>query len=324
MSHKFNIITAVVLSLLLLFLGGCNKKEEEKIFTIGIAVHTAVHLPIVEGFNTGMTELGYVEGKNIRYIYSAVLGDNKETFDSEIRKLLSQDIDLLLTTGSDVSLSAKKILKDTDIQILFCASVDPKIYGLIENQRHPGGNITGIKVSHTSSKLMELLTQIRPGIKEVYMPYNPDDEILSVNITSLNETASQLGVNLVTMEVHSVEEAVRAIKSLPEDRGVIFRVPSPTLDDKNSELSREAIKRGIPMGSVLPLDESVLITFAPDFFSMGKQAARLANQIIHGIKTADLPVEVSGADLTINLKTAEKMGINIPNNILLQAKKIIR
>jgi putative ABC transport system substrate-binding protein len=125
-------------------------------------------------------------------------------------------------------------------------------------------------------------------------------------------------------EVHSVEEAVAAIESLPEDVDAIFRIPSPTLDPKNNELSQTAIKRGLPMGTGLPLGESVLLTLATNLFEMGKQAARLADQICQGTKPADLPVETGEIFMTINLKTAETIELDISNEILLQADTIIR
>ncbi|MBN1627861.1 MAG: hypothetical protein JW944_15180 [Deltaproteobacteria bacterium] len=129
---------------------------------------------------------------------------------------------------------------------------------------------------------------------------------------------------LIILSVDSFEEAVAAIETLPEDIDFIYRIPSPTLDAENNEISRAAIKRRIPIGASLPQDESILMTFASDRFETGRQAARLAHQIRMGVKPSELPVETAEAFLTINLSTAEKIGLELPANILLQAKKIIR
>ena len=89
-------------------------------------------------------------------------------------------------------------------------------------------------------------------------------------------------------------------------------------------MTKAALKRGIPVGSVLPLDELVLITLAADLFDTGRQAARLADQIFHGAKPAEFPIVSSDLILTVNLKTAGEIGIHIPDDILLQATNIIR
>ena len=78
------------------------------------------------------------------------------------------------------------------------------------------------------------------------------------------------------------------------------------------------------MGTIVPLDEAVLLTLAADLFGTGKQAARLADQIRQGVGPADLPVETAEIVLTINLKTAEAIGLDISDEVLLRADIIIR
>ena len=130
---------------------------------------------------------------------------------------------------------------------------------------HPGGNITGVINLDSTPKVMEYLKLIKPGLKKVYLPYNPDDEVSVVSISGLDKIVSQIGIEVVYQKVRSVEETVAAIAALPEDVDAVFRIPSPTLDPKNSDLSRAAIKRGLPMAARLPLDNDVLITYASFF-----------------------------------------------------------
>ena len=196
--------------------------------------------------------------------------------------------------------------------------------GIVESIHQPGGNLTGTQTSNQSPKALEWLLTITPEAKKVYVPYNPDDIASITILDELNKALPQLGIELLLDEVHSVEEAVAAIESLPEDVDAIFRIPSPTLDPRNAELSQAAIAQGLPMGAGLPLDEAVLLTLATDLFEAGKQTARLAHQIRQGSKPADLMVETTGIFLAINLKTAETIGLDIPDEVLLQADTIIR
>lgn len=302
----------------------CQKTQPPKTFTIGVINNVSIHNPAIDGFKTGMAELGNVEDENVIYIYNGIVESDPATIDAEIENLLTQDIDLLFTLGIPATLAAKQAVAGTGVPVVFGAVVNPVGNGIVESIFHPGGNLTGTQVGTEIPKALEWLVTITPEARKVYVPYNPEDKVTVANLTGLDKVPSQLGIELVLGEVYSVEEAVAAIESLPEDINAIFRIPSPTLDPRNNELSQAAIKHGFPMGAGLPLDEAVLITFATDLFEIGTQTARLAHQILQGAKPADLPVETAEVFLTINLKTAKAIGLDIPGEILLRADTIIR
>jgi putative tryptophan/tyrosine transport system substrate-binding protein len=313
--------SVVSILMLLTIFGGC--KTHEKPFTIGVLVDVSNFGTVIEGFKTGMAELGYVEGKNVKYIYDGILENNQNIIDAEIKKLLSQDVDLLLPVGNLLALRAKKVVEGTDMPVLFSTVSKPIESGLVSSLSHPGGNATGVTNTDSTTKALEFLKMITPGLKKVYLPYNPDDEISITCLPAVDKAASQLKIELVFHKVRSVEEAVAAIKALPKDVDAIFRIPSPTLDSRDIELSQAAIERRLPMGSRVPLDKAVLMTYSDNLFNIGKQTARLANEIRKGAKPADLPVETSETYLTVNLITAEKIGLHIQDDILAQARIII-
>jgi putative ABC transport system substrate-binding protein len=319
---KTGVIYVVALISMFITSGGC--KAPERIFTIGIPCQIPIDAPILEGFRTGMTELGYKEGKNIKYIYNTIPEMNNQVIEAKIKELLARDVDLLIILETEVALSAKEIVKGTNMPVLFSANLKSNENSLIESLNHPGGNLTGVRFANTNLKALEWLARIIPGAKKIYLPYNPDDVGITGELAGLDKTAYLLGIELVMDKIHSVEEAEKAIEGLPEDIGAIFRIPSPTLNARNIELSRAAIKRRIPVGASLLLDEDVLITLTCDFFDTGRKTARLAHQIHQGVKPADIPIESSEVYLTVNLKTAEKTGVTVSNDILAQAKTIIR
>jgi len=317
------IVYAVGLGLILAEFAGC--KAREKIFTIGIVSEVSLNAEVLEGFKQGMIELGYIEGKNLMYINKSVKMLDKQDIEAGIKEVLSQDIDILLTLGRSVPIGAKELVKGTDMPVLFCGDAWPVEDGLVESLIHPGGNIVGVRAAESLPKALEWLVKIVPGAIKIWVPYNPDDNVSVSDIRHLEKAASPLGVEFVLHETRSVEEAVAAIGDLPKDIDAIFLVPSPTLNPGSEKLSQAAISRGIPVGASIRLDESILITLTSDFIDAGKKAARLAQRIHEdGIKPADLPVETSEVRLIINVKTAEEIGIVIPDNILGQATTIIR
>ena len=104
----------------------------------------------------------------------------------------------------------------------------------------------------------------------------------------------------------------------------VYRTSSPVLDDENYKLSQAAINKRLPMVAATSLDEGVLLTCATSIFEMGRHSSRLVDRNCKGMKPEDLPIETAEIFLTINLSTAEKIGLHIPDVVLMNAKKIIR
>jgi len=296
----------------------------ERIFVVGVVNNVAILSPVLNGFKKGMAELGYVEDENFKYIYHGPVANSHKAIDAEIRNLLSQDVDMLLAVGNDSALRAKKAVEGTDIPVLAAACSRPVEAGLIKDMRRPEGNMTGVTSAGTISKALEWMKLIIPGLKKVYVPYNPEDEVSIVSLSGLDNVASKLGINLAYHKIHSVEEAIEGIKKLSGEGNAVYIIPSPTLNPGGSELSRAAINKGIPLGASVPLDNDVLITLSSDLDVMGKQTARLAHEINQGVKPVNIPMETSEVFLTINLKTAAKIGLQIPDDVLIQARAIIR
>lgn len=313
-----------LLAFLLIASCGCN--DETKIYTVGIVSWEAESDLMLEGFKSEMALRGYIEGENVRYLYEFIPVDefnNVQFIESRIEVLLTQEIDMLLALGREVSLAARNLVGGTDLPVLFGGNLDPVYDGLVESLLQPQSNITGVRSANSIAKALEWLVMIT-GEKKVYVPYNPNDTISVGCFEEINEAAAKLGIELTAGEVYSMEEAVEAIENLPTDIGAVYRVPSPLLDPKSIEISQAAVRRRIAMCSPHQVDDVILATFAPDLFGAGEMLARFAQKIEQGAKPSDLRVETIDVYFTINLKTAEKIGLDIKNSVLIQAKKIIR
>jgi putative ABC transport system substrate-binding protein len=324
---KFSSLLIIILFLIIgLLLTACGGAQAKETFTIGVVAESAAAAAPVETYKAGMTELGYVEGKDVTYIYNDPVGSNIATADAEIKKLLAQKVDMLLVIGPVPAQQAKQAVAGTDVPVIFAPLPERVVEnGLVASISHPGGNLTGIQGGNELPKALEWLVKITPNARQIYVPYNSDDEISVGMLAGLEEIAPQLNIEFVRGEMKSAEEAVAAVENLPADIDAIFLIPAPTLESKTSELCQAAIKRGLPTGTFVPkLDERILVTVSFDPIVTGKQMARLIHQIRQGIKPADLPVETVDLYSTINLKTAQAIGLDIPDNILRQADTVIR
>ena len=135
-----------------------------------------------------------------------------------------------------------------------------------------------------------------------------------------------LGVELLVAEVRTPQELTAVVTTLPADVQAIFLVPMPSVAPTISDIAAVASARGLPIGGFGQeyAEQGALVSYAPDFFAMGTQAARLADRIFKGERPADLPVETSEYFLTINLKSAAAVGLTVSDPMLQHAHKVIR
>jgi putative ABC transport system substrate-binding protein len=315
------LIIFIITGLLLTACGGVQ--TQDKIFTIGVACEFYHLDEILDSFKAEMIQLGYVEGKDVTYIYHGELGTELQKSEAAIKSLMDQEIDLLLTLGTPPAKAAKKVVEGTNLPVVFVPIVNPVEERLVASIAHPGGNLTGIQNVNIAPKALEWLLKTAPDTKQVYTPYYATDQIALTSIEPLPDAATQLGVTLTLDEVSSGDEVMAAIKALPEDSAIFFP-PSPGLYSNLSDMRKLAIELGIPTGTRDPGATDVVVTYTTDAVALGKQTAVLADKILKGAKPADLPVETSEFFLTINLKTAEAIGLDISDDILRQADTVIR
>jgi putative ABC transport system substrate-binding protein len=302
-------------------LTACGGKKEVETYTIGVVNYVPVLDPVLEGFKAKMAELDYVEGENLTYIYNGVISE-VDAIDREIESLLEQDVDLIYTLGTPPTQRAKQAVEGTDVPVVFAPVLNPVEEGVVEDIRQPGGNVTGVQSGDYTLKALESLLEIVPAVTQVYVPYHPEDPVSVTSIASLSEVPSTLEVELLLDEVSTLEEMIAAVEALPEN-AAIFLVTVPSLDAYLSDLIETATEHGIAVGSVGYIEKGVLVVFSTELFAMGEQAARLADQVLHGTDPSDLPVETAEGFLTINLPAAEAAGIEISDAILQRAHTVI-
>lgn len=314
------LIWVVALSLLLAACGGTG---QPKSYTIGVAIETKGLVDLFTNFKAAMTDLGYVEGKNITYINHDELGTDLQKNEAEIKSLIDQKIDLLLTMGTAPAKAAKKLVEGTDLPMVFVPVVNPVEEGIVASISHPGGNVTGVQSLNIAPKALEWLLKVAPGTKQIYVPYSAADQVALTSIKPLPDVAAQLGITLKLDAVTSSAAEMAAIKALPKDSAIFFLI-SPSLNASLGDMKKLAIELGIPTGSRSSDTTDVVVSYTTDTIAQAKQAAVMADKILKGAKPADLPVETPEFFLIINLKTAKAIGLNTPDAILSQANTVIR
>ena len=313
----------IVLMVLLLVACGEKHKQSEKAYTVGVVNFTSSLDPALEGFKVGMAALGYNEGKNIVYNYAGPVG-HLDALQHAIQDLMAQEVDLILALSTPAALQAKQSIKETEMPVVFLSN-DPVESGIVESISHPGVNFTGIEVRGFVPKELKWLLTIVPDTKRVFVPHNPDDGSSSLGLEDLNTAATSLGVELVVYKARTAEEMKAGIAALPEKVDAILLLPDNLVISLIDDFVAAAIELKLPLVSIswAEVQSGALISFGFDFFESGKQASHLADRILKGNKPADLPAETAEYFLSINLQTANKLGIEISTDVLMQATNVI-
>jgi putative ABC transport system substrate-binding protein len=175
-------------------------------------------------------------------------------------------------------------------------------------------------------KGLEWLLTIAPGTKRVFVPHNPDDKSSVIGLNALQKATAAYRVELIVSEIYTLEEVAAIGEYIPKGVDAVFLLPDNLVIARITDFVRIAEERTLPLASVIypHAKAGALMGYGFDSASIGQQAARIANQVLNGVRPADLPVETPEFYLSINLKTAQAIGLDIPDDVLRQADQIIR
>jgi putative ABC transport system substrate-binding protein len=295
-----------------------------KIVTIGILAIEP--WPPIDTFRQALNDLGYIEGKNVRFEYRYAKGHN-ERLREMANELVGLNVDVILTWGTDAVLAAKQAT--TTIPIVMGAIGDPLGSGVVTDLARPGGNITGSssRAAQLESKRLQLLKEVVPGLSRVAILFNPTNHYMPFALQSAQKGAQVLHVSLAVYEVHDTITLDAAFVTVTKDRPDALMVPADTfLVSQRSRIAQFAIENKLP--SVYSFREYIeaggLIAYTPNYDDLFRRAANYVNKILKGAKPGELPIEQpTKFRLLISLKTARALGLTVPPRLLAGADEVI-
>jgi putative ABC transport system substrate-binding protein len=301
-----------------------SAQQQGKIVTIGILAIEP--WPPIDTFRRALHDLGYIEGKNVRFEYRYAKGDN-ERLPELANNLVGLNVDVILTWGTDAVLAAKQAT--TTIPIVMGVIGDPLGIGIVTNLAHPGGNVTGcsLRSAELEAKRLQLLKEVVPGLSRVAILFNPTNHYMPLALQSARKGAQVLHVSLAVYEVYDTTTLDAAFVTLTKDRPDAFLVPADTfLVSQRSRIAQFAIENKLP--SVYTFREYIeaggLFAYTPNYNDLFRRAASYVDKILKGAKPGDLPIEQPrGFYLFINLKTARALGLTVPPTLLARADEVI-
>jgi len=287
---------------------------------------TAVDDNTVASFQAAMSKLGYQAGQQVTYLDAPPAG-SVDKLEGIIRHHLDKKPDLFLVSSTPATLAVNRLTEASgQPPVIFAPVNDPLAAGIVADLQHPGGHITGIRLPLGDDLRLQWLTRIAPQAKRVFLPYSADDKSALKSVEQVTAVATKLGLQLVPQPIPVGGSVSATIATMPRDVEAIFLPRDSRVEAAIAEFVAVAAQRRLPIAapSLIQVEAGALFSYGFVHRDIGRQAARLADQIFKGIAAGDLPVEMAESSLSINLVTARQLGIAIPDDILHQAENIIR
>jgi putative ABC transport system substrate-binding protein len=291
---------------------------------IGLMPFTASNLQVVEGFKAMLAERGFREGHNVEY-RSLPADGNIDAQEKRTTELLAWKPRLILSVSTPTSRAAYRATKSSATPLVFAQVTDPLQAGIIKNPMHPGEHATGVRLPSSSAMRLQWLLRVAPGVRKVYVPYSGNDSSSTTSLQEIEQAAKLLGISLLPVQVANDEEIMRAAKVFPKGTDAILIPNDSRIGTRIDLFIATALERGIPLSGTTAthVERGALMTYGLENLSIGRQAGRLALEIINGRLPGDLPVETAESALYINQTTAQSIGLKIDDAVLRQARKII-
>jgi putative ABC transport system substrate-binding protein len=281
-----------------------------------------------EAFRQGLSELGYIEGKNIDIEYRFAEGKFDRLTDLAA-ELVRVKVDVIVAVVTQASLAAKKATQT--IPIVMVAVADPMGSGLIASLAHPGGNITGTSgmTAEVIGKSLELLKEAVPKVSRVAVLSNPGNPVFQAQLLRQTEVAARtLGVQLQILKAGGPTEFGGAFAAMSRERaGALLVFPDPMFTIHAGRIIDFATKSRLPAMYWLreQAEAGGLLSYGTNYAESSRRAATYVDKILKGAKPADLPVEQpTKFELIVNLKTAKALGLTIPQSVLIRADEVIQ
>ena len=298
-------------------------QQAKRVYRVGI-LHGAFFpgTPSAEGLKAGLKSLGLEDGRDVAFETKFTRG-KLEASPGAAADLVRSGVDLIFTIQEPDTRAA--VAATNTIPIVFTGVGDPVAAGIVRSVAHPGGNVTGVSNLATElvPKRLEVLKTIVPGLRRVWAVYHADDHSSIAAARKAEEVARGLKLETVMRPVRTAEELVGELKGLKPGDGLLaptdraLNIPGLILD---LERARRA---SAIFASTFWVETGAVVSYGSDEYEDGVQAARMVARILRGARPRDLPVEgANKIELAVNRKTAERLGIVIPPDVMARANRV--
>ncbi len=323
----------VWLVVITLLLSGCGA-QQPKVYRVGILSGLNYVAVITDGFKAKMTELGYVEGKNIVYDVQKTDFD-LAAYRKILNKFVADKVDLIVVFPTEATIEAKAATQGTDIPVVFAFALIEGM-GIVDDVRAPGGNITGVRFPgpDIALKRFEIMRELAPNAKRMLLPYQKGYPIVAPQLQILRPAAKAAGVTLVEVPAADAKDLQAQLDALAQsgvsstnDAILILVEPLAVTPDAYAVMGKFAYDHKLPIGGALmSAQERYTSIFGVNVNPVvsGQLTAPLVDKVLKGMSPANIPVVSDESFFQINYTAAQDLGVTVPEGLLKQADEVIR
>jgi putative tryptophan/tyrosine transport system substrate-binding protein len=304
------------------------RAEQKGVPVMGVLVAGSAGLagPYLAAIRQGLGEAGYIEGQNLAIEYRWAEG-HYDRLHALAADLVGRKVELIAASAPPAAIAAKNAT--STIPIVFFIGSDPVELGLVASLARPGGNLTGVtfQLSELMPKRLELLYELVPQARTIALFVNVNNPATEGMIQDVQGAARTKGVQLAILKASTegeIDAAFASFAGLHTDALVVSA--DPIFFTQRDQLLALASHHAVPAiyaWREFPASGG-LISYGVSLTSAIRQAGVYAGRILKGEKPADLPVQQpTKFELVINLKTANALGLTVPQSILARTDEVI-
>jgi putative ABC transport system substrate-binding protein len=309
---------------------GSFAQQQSKVWRVGILSArrnpASLDSDYYGAFPRRMSELGYVEGRNLITEWRFADGEY-ERLPGMAAELVKLKADVILALGPPGALAAQKAT--TTIPIVFVVSTDPVAAGLVKSLAQPGGNITGLSNlgGDLSPKHLEMLRTLVPKLSRVAILVNPANSGHAAVLKNLQAAAQKAGIKVLPVTAQTTQEIDTAFSTMArENAEAVIVALDPLFIQQVPQIAAQATKHRLPsiFANREYAESGGLMSYGQNQVDIYRRAADYVDRIFKGGRPGDLPVEQPiKLELLINSKVAQTLGLTIPPSLRISADKVI-
>jgi len=292
---------------------------------MGFAENDEVWQAYLASFRQGLQELGWTDGRNIRFDYRFT-GDSEERMRAMAEEVVGLTPDVILVSTNSVVSATLKATRS--IPIVFTWVSDPVGSGFVANLPRPGGNITGFHNFEPAigGKWLAFLKQIAPDLRRVAVVHVPEVVPNVAFLHVIEAAAPSLGLSVTAAEVRNAADIERVLSAFGQEGGGLIVTPSALTATQRDLIIALAARHRLPAiySFAFYAESGGLMSYGVNQLELVRAAASYVDRVLRGTSPGDLPVQLPlRYDLVINLKTAAALGLAVPNSLQLLADGVI-
>lgn len=322
------VVHAAVVALFFLLMAGPAVSATTRPFRIGIVLPGDPWVSAVDGLKSGMKELGYSEGTDLRYSLENARGRTDVVADAT-RKFVADKVHVIFTITNTALKVVVTETKRSKIPVVFGSASGPVESGIISGYRDTD-HVTGVTSGSIElvAKRLEILKEALPRVRRVAILGDLESESSKTAFQVARATAHKLGLTVLELKVRSREEAEETARKLTlKDTDALFLIPGLHSVGAVGAVAKHAKAARIPFAVYQVehvIKDGALLSYGSSYFLQSRQAAALVDKILKGIRPSRLPIERPMAhELILNLATVKEIGVKFAPEIVNRADRLV-